>query len=362
LVLTFVIAVLVSLGTGVLLVVTKKRHARFSADHPGSGPQKLHAGVVPRIGGIAVMAGFSAALLIAKITLPMGEQIHAPVWFILALFVPFAVGLCEDLTQRFGPLSRLVATFWGASIAYFFCGASIVRFDVPIVDALLALHPAVAFVFTLFCVGGIAHAFNLADGLNGLVAGLSLMASIAIATVAYITGDVFVLVAATTLAGAVTGFALLNFPRAWLFSGDGGAYLLGSALAILAILLCRQQPIVSPWFAFILVIYPFTDTTYSIFRRWRAGRPIMSPDAEHLHSLLAQRWKTRFGERGRNLASVAIVAVSAAFVAVASLLFTYTSMLVVLAILYAVMYVVAYRLVSTSIALDSLRPLNSSGD
>ena len=86
---TLAIAVLVSLFTAVLLVVTKKWHGRFSSDHPGSGPQKLHTGAVPRVGGIAIMTGFAVALLIAKITLPVGDQVSAPMWLILALFVPF---------------------------------------------------------------------------------------------------------------------------------------------------------------------------------------------------------------------------------------------------------------------------------
>ena len=361
-VVTFVIAILASLLTAMLLVVTKKWHGRFSSDHAGSGPQKLHSGAVPRVGGIAIMVGFATALLVAKITLPTGGQVNSPVWLILALFVPFVVGLGEDVTQRFGPVSRLLATFAGASIAYFFCGASIVRFDVPPVDALVALHPAIAFVFTLFSVGGIAHAFNLADGLNGLLVGLGLIASIAVAAVAYLTGDVFVLVAATALAGAIGGFALLNFPRAWLFAGDGGAYMLGSALAIFAMLLCARQPAVSPWFAFVVVLYPFTDTAYSIYRRWRAGRPIMSPDAEHLHSLLAFRLKVRYGERGRNLASIAVVTVSAVFVGAAVSVYSKTPVLAALAALYALMYVATYRMVSASIAADSFNPASASAD
>ena len=359
---TFVIAVLASLFTAVLLVVTKKWHGHFSSDRAGSGPQKLHTGAVPRVGGIAVMTGFAVALLFAKITIPAVEQISAPIWLILALFVPFAVGLCEDVTQKFGPVSRLLATFAGAAIAYFFCGESIVRFEVPLVDALLALHPAVAFVFTLFCVGGIAHAFNLADGLNGLLVGLGLSASVAIATVAYLTGDVFVLVASTALAGAIGGFALLNFPRAWLFAGDGGAYLIGSALAIFAMLLCVRQPTVSPWLAFVVVLYPFTDTTYSIYRRWRAGRPIMSPDAEHLHSLLALRLKARFGERGRNLASVAIVMVSAMFMGASVSVYSKAPVLAALAAFYALVYVIAYRLVSASISAAQFDPASASAD
>jgi UDP-GlcNAc:undecaprenyl-phosphate/decaprenyl-phosphate GlcNAc-1-phosphate transferase len=322
----------------------------------------MHVGSVPRVGGVAIMAGFAASLLIAKISLPVGEQINTPAWLILALFVPFAVGLCEDVTQSFGPVSRLLATFIGASVAYFFCGASIVRFDVPIVDALVALHPAIAFMFTLFCVGGIAHAFNLADGLNGLLAGLGLTASIAVASVAYLVGDMFILVSSIALAGAISGFALLNFPRAWLFAGDGGAYLIGSALAIFMMLLCVRHNTVSPWFSFVVVLYPFTDTTYAIYRRWRSGRPIMAPDAEHLHSLLAFRLKTRFGGHGRNLASIAIVTVSAIFVAAAVSVYSMTPVLAALAALYAFVYVTTYRLVSASIAADSFDSVRASAD
>lgn len=359
---TFAIAVLVSLFVAVLLVATKRWHSRYSADHAGSGPQKMHVGSVPRIGGIAIMAGFAISLLITKITLLPGEHIGAPMWLILALFVPFAVGLCEDVTQNFGPLSRLLATFVGASIAYFFCGASIVRFDVPLVDSLLAFHPAIGFIFTLFCVGGIAHAFNLADGLNGLLAGLAVTASVAVAVVAYLAGDTFVLVASISLAGAICGFALLNFPRAWLFAGDGGAYLIGSALAILLMLLCARQPTVSPWFSFAVVLYPFTDTTYAIYRRWRSGCPIMAPDAKHLHSLLALRLRAKFGDSGRNVASFIVVTVSAIFVGAAASAYSQTPVLVALAVLYACVYVGTYRLVSASIAADSFDTASTSHD
>ena len=360
--LVLAMAGIASLLAAVLLVVTQSWHAQYSADHAGSGPQKLHVGAVPRVGGVAIMFGFAVALITAKITLPAGELIIAPVWLILALFVPFAVGLCEDVTQKFGPVSRLLATFVGASIAYFFCGASIVRFDVPLVDTLVALHPTVAFIFTMFCVGGIAHAFNLADGLNGLLAGLGLTASIAVATVAYLVGDTFVLASSIALAGAIGGFALLNFPRAWLFAGDGGAYLVGSALAIFLMLLCARHPTVSPWFAFVAVLYPFTDTTYSIYRRWRAGRPIMSPDAEHLHTLLALRLKTRFGNRGRNLASIAIITVSAMVMAAAVSVYSRTSLIAALAALYAFVYVTAYRVIRASIAVDAFDTASTSAD
>mgnify|MGYP000958471064 CR=1 FL=1 len=96
-------------------------------------------------------------------------------------------------------------------------------------------------------------------------------------------------------------------------------------------------------FAFALVLYPFVDTTYAIFRRWRQGRPIMSPDAEHLHSLLGQKLSQAHPSRGRNIASVLIVVASAAFTCVATRWMTNTVVLVALSATYFVGYVVCHR-------------------
>lgn len=353
---------LVSLSVAVLLVATRRFHARFSLDHSGSGPQKLHVGEIPRIGGVAIMAGFATSLLLTKVGPPNGVAIDTPVWLILALFVPFAAGLIEDLTKTFGPWSRLSATFVGATVAYFFCGATIVRFDVLPVDALVAMHPAVAFAFTLFCVGGIAHAFNLADGLNGLLAGLTLAACLGIALVAIDQKDEFLLLATLALASAVVGFGLLNFPKAYLFSGDGGAYLAGSAIAIFSMLLCHRHTVVSPWMPFILVLYPFTDTTWAIVRRKLAGMPIMAPDARHLHSLLSGRLSLRFGSRGPALASICIVAVSALFIAIATTVHTQTGWLMLLAFAYALLYALTYFSAQRGLLTLSIRSSHQTGD
>ena len=88
----------------------------------------------------------------------------------------------------------------------------------------------------------------------------------------------------------------------------------------------------------------------------------MSPDAEHLHSLLALRFKARFGERGRNLASVAIVAVSVMFVGAAVSVYSNTSILAALAALYAFFYITTYRFISASIASDSFDSASAPAD
>lgn len=328
-------------------MLSARWHRHFTSDAPGSGPQKLHDRATPRVGGLAIMVGFSLAVVVARVQSQAEFGTHAPPWltgwFVLALFVPFAAGLIEDVTKSFGARARLLATFAGAAIAFFFCDANLTRFAIAPVDQILATSWPLQLVLTLFCVGAIANAYNLADGLNGLLAGLTITATLAMAWIARQFGDQFIAVAAGSLAAATAAFALFNFPRARLFAGDGGAYLAGSAIALLAILLCRRHADVSPWFVFVLVLYPFVDTTAAIVRRLLSGRAIMAPDADHFHSLLAARLQPRFGKASRNLASSIIVTVSGIGAALALPLHRNTAALVVLALALAAAYIVVYR-------------------
>ncbi len=332
----FAMSLLVALG----LALTTRWHARFSADS-GAGPQKIHSGVVPRVGGIAVFAGFALAFFVGGRLLGLdGEPV---LWLLFALTVSFAAGLYEDVSKNFGPLARLLATFVSAGIAYRWCGASLTRLDVAPVDAVLAAYPSLALLVTVFCVGAIAHAYNLSDGLNGLLAGLGLVACLGITLVAWAYNDTYLLLASMTLGGALVGFGLLNYPRSYLFSGDGGAYLVGTAVAIMSILLSRRHPEISPWLPFCLVLYPFTDTTCAIIRRKLKRVPISAPDAEHLHTLLAKKLTERIGRHGANLASLLIVGVAGVFMWLAATFHTHTGILMVLASVYFILFALTYR-------------------
>ncbi len=346
-VLSFFIALIAAFVVASLLVLTDPWHSSFSADSPGSGPQKLHLRPTPRVGGIAIMTGFVLATASTRIQAPVEIGVNAPLWLsawlVVAIFVPFAAGLIEDVTKSFGARLRLLATFVGAGIAYVFCGAALTRFAVPPLDALLALHPWVSFVLTLFCVGAIANAYNLADGLNGLLAGLAIVACAGLAFVAAQYGAPYLAMASAALGAATFGFAIFNFPRARLFAGDGGAYMIGTAISLFAILLCGRHPEVSPWFAFVLVIYPFVDTTGAIVRRVVNRRPIMEPDADHLHTLLAAHLTSALGSNGRNVASLLIVTTAGLFILAGIVWHTNTVMLVALSASFVTLYVAVYR-------------------
>jgi UDP-N-acetylmuramyl pentapeptide phosphotransferase/UDP-N-acetylglucosamine-1-phosphate transferase len=151
-------------------------------------------------------------------------------------------------------------------------------------------------LFTAVAVGGVANAINIIDGFNGLASMVAAMILAALGYVAYVLGDHLLWNVCIATVGAVLGFFVWNYPRGLIFLGDGGAYLLGFLIGEVSVLLVARHPQVSPWFPFLLVIYPVFETLFSIYRKkiLRGMSPGM-PDGLHLHMLVFKRlvrWAT----------------------------------------------------------------------
>jgi UDP-GlcNAc:undecaprenyl-phosphate/decaprenyl-phosphate GlcNAc-1-phosphate transferase len=348
----FWIAFFVSATVAAVLVATTRFHGRWTADTL-SGPQKIHSGHIPRVGGVAIGIGFCVSLALTKLGGGEAASVVHLIGLVAALLVPFFAGLYEDITKQFGASLRLIATFIAAAIAYYACDAAIIRFNMPLLDAMLGAAPIASLLFTMFCVGGVAHAFNLSDGLNGLLAGLTIAASAVLAITANSLGDLHVLNCALALAGATAGFVLFNVPKARLFAGDSGAYVTGTAVALLAIMLVARNPGADPWIAFIAVLYPFTDATCAIIRRLVRRKPIMEPDAEHLHTLLAKRLARQSDGNRHMRATMLILSVVVLFQGAALAFGNTPRTAVLVSLAFALFYAWAWRHLSHAATLQS---------
>ncbi len=272
-------ALLVSLGMSLLLVLTQRWHGHFSMDHT-AGVQKFHTNPTPRIGGVGVAAGLVAAWALAS------TEVKTLLQPLLLAGVPaFVAGLAEDITKKVGVAARLLATMVSGAVACWLTGVALNRVDVPLVDDLLAWGPA-AVAFTAFAVAGVANAVNIIDGFNGLSSGTVLVILAALGSLAGLQGDATLALVCVVLGAAVLGFWLVNFPLGKIFLGDGGAYLVGFALAWLAVLLLMRHPSVSPWLVLLACAYPVIEVLYSVWRRRRQRLPTGAPDSMHLHSLI----------------------------------------------------------------------------
>lgn len=284
LILAMAAGAIVSLLNAVLLVATQSRHGRFSLDVT-HGVQKFHATPTPRIGGIAIVAGLVAALLALRQDLLLT--------ILVASAPAFLVGLAEDLTKRVSVSARLAATLVSSLIASLLTGVTLTRVDVIGLDLLLAYYP-ISILFTAFAVSGVANAYNIIDGFNGLAGGVVLITLGALAAVAAQVGDTELVGVCLVLMGVSVGFLALNFPFGKIFLGDGGAYLLGFMVAWVAVLLPMRNPAVSGWASLLACGYPILETLFSIRRKSkRQGSHPGQPDRVHLHMLLYRRVSRR---------------------------------------------------------------------
>lgn len=284
-VMSLFVSLFVSLICGGILLRYRNHHQSFTSDYQ-AGPQKNHANDAIRIGGVPIMVGWSLGLCVAYYRF---NHLDYLLIFITTLPV-FLAGLVEDITKKVSPRIRLLFAFLSASIAIFFFGSLIRTIDFAYVDHFILTNTLLSFSLTLIAVGGATHSFNIIDGHNGLSGMVSILILTGISYVAFKVHDVQVASISFALIGAIAGFLFWNFPKGHLFAGDCGAYLMGFVTSQLAILLISRHKDISPWFAFLLLLYPVFETLFSMYRRkYIQYRPMARPDSLHLHSIIYKR-------------------------------------------------------------------------
>jgi UDP-N-acetylmuramyl pentapeptide phosphotransferase/UDP-N-acetylglucosamine-1-phosphate transferase len=291
LVLSFLVSLLVTLW----VVRYSHLHAHLTADSDLSGVQKFHVVAVPRVGGVGIFLGILLALSVRYFQ--NAEVGTFGLLLVVASLPAFLSGLVEDLTKKVGVRARLLATAASAGLAGYLLNAWLSSVQILGIDNLMLACPFIAIGITCFAVAGVANAFNIIDGYNGLSAMVAVIILSGITYVAFQVGDYAIMIAALAMIGTLLGFLVWNYPRGLIFLGDGGAYFVGFWIAELSILLTSRHSEVSKWFPLLLCFYPIFETLFTIYRRVILKRvhPGM-PDASHLHQLIYKRlvrWSTQ---------------------------------------------------------------------
>lgn len=282
------IALIALIASGAIcffILATLHVHGHLTAD-TADGPQNIHDGRVPRIGGIAILGALVLGVLCSAIA--RTYLVFDGLLLIACLLPAFMAGLYEDLAGQVRPLRRYLATVLTAACFVIAFEVSVTRVSIPGVDQLLVIG-AVSMLFTCFAVASVAHAFNLIDGENGLCSGITLITCAALVWVSLETRQALVFTIALMMAAANIGFLLFNYPHGKIFLGDAGAYLNGAVAAILSVMVVEGSAgQVSPWFPVALLAYPIWETLFSMLRRKFNGRGLFDPDGLHLHSALGR--------------------------------------------------------------------------
>lgn len=289
----FSVGFAVALAGSLAIGFTRRWHGAFSYDST-AGPQKFHEAPTPRIGGLAVYAGFWAAS--AMVPPPMRGALFA---LGAAASLTFLAGAFEDVTKNGRVAPRLIAPILSGAAFCLATGYAIGRAQVPYLDQALAV-PAVAIALTALAMAAVSHALNIVDGFNGLAAGTAIIAAIAFSGVALGAGDSDMALCCFVFAGVMLGFLVANFPGGRVFLGDGGAYFTGFALAAMAVMLAARNPGVSPWVGAVVLAYPLLEVAFSVVRKLRRGRQPHRPDGLHLHMLVYRRYGKRIARAAGN--------------------------------------------------------------
>ena len=243
-----------------------------------TGPQKIHHGIVPRTGGVAIfVTAFITIISIDQYLLTLLIVAASPVFF---------AGFIEDLTGSVSAKIRLLASLFTGYLFCWLTGYKITSVDISALDPFLAI-PLISFLVTSLAVAAMANSLNIIDGLNGLAGATAILMISTFSVLSLKVADFELQVICLLIVSATMGFLVWNFPFGSVFLGDGGAYFLGALIAGIAVLLPERNADVSPFFIMLTIIYPFYELLRSTVRRiFGKGVSVLEPDDQHLHSLV----------------------------------------------------------------------------
>jgi UDP-GlcNAc:undecaprenyl-phosphate/decaprenyl-phosphate GlcNAc-1-phosphate transferase len=285
-------------------LVTSASTALGLVDAPGG--RKVHSTAVPRIGGLAIVAAAGAALLLVVLALP-AVGIPAPDFRHLApvavgAALVFVVGLIDDFTAL--PAWGKLAIQTIAAIIVMASGLLIERLTIGTSTWQLGI---LSYPVTLAWILGLTNAFNLIDGIDGLAAGIAVIAGATCAAILVGRGHAAEAMLVTALVGAALGFLVFNSSPASIFLGDGGSLVFGFVLATTAITGWQKgATALAAGVPLLIFALPIADAASTLVRRlWRRPpvgpvtlaallRQLAEPDREHIHHrLMALGWSPR---------------------------------------------------------------------
>ncbi len=284
----------VSLGSFALALLTTPAviwlAGRIGAvDRPGV--RKVHERPVPRLGGVAILVSalgpFAGGILLRDHGADISPALRLQMLVLLgAALVIFAVGLTDDL-RGLPARVKLLAELLVAA------GVCLLGVRLPAViraEGWSLPLGSWSYVVTALWLVGITNAVNLSDGLDGLAAGIGIIACSAMALCAWHGGHVMTGALMLALAGSLCGFLIFNFHPARIFMGDSGSLFLGFVIAISSVACTTDSTALAGLSLPALALgIPICDTLCAILRRFLERRSLFAPDRSHFHHRLLER-------------------------------------------------------------------------
>lgn len=269
--------------------------------HPDE--RRVHTTPTPRLGGGAMYLGLAAGLGVAALSGRFRAVFESPAniaGLSVAATLMFLVGFLDDVREVSAPAKIAGMTLSGSLLAL--SGVSIVNVPVPFLG-FTVLSADLAVLVTVVWVVVMANAVNLIDGLDGLAAGIVMIAAgafllygIKLERVGVLDSSNMGPLVAAVVIGVCLGFLPWNFHPAKVFMGDSGALLLGLLMAGSTIAVGGQTDdsfTGQSWFFFaplaiplVILGVPLLDMVFAVLRRASQRQSFAVADKDHLHHRL----------------------------------------------------------------------------
>ncbi|MDA8097374.1 MAG: phospho-N-acetylmuramoyl-pentapeptide-transferase [Clostridia bacterium] len=249
------IALVISLLLGPIVIPVLRR-LKFGQRVRSDGPSRhLQKSGTPTMGGIIFILSSTAAVLLGILMLDdrpeLGTRVDGLV--VLLVLVGFGtIGFLDDyikivlkrplgLRAREKLLGQVLIAVALAVVAVYGLGRGtdiVIPFSGFLVPGGIVIELGwwLFLAFTVFILLGTTNAVNLTDGLDGLASGLMVIAALAFAVIAVVSGHLWVALVLGATAGGCLGFLYYNWYPARVFMGDTGSLALGGGLAAAAVL------------------------------------------------------------------------------------------------------------------------------
>ncbi len=273
---SFIIALFVSAA---LISPLSKQAIKYQfVDRPGD--RKVHSGDIPRIGGVAMVLGAVIPILMWA---NMDRDIVA---LLIGLLIIFIFGIWDD-RKNLGYRTKFFGQILAVLVVIMYGDIQIV--SLPLIDDYVVPR-YVSFFITFFVLLGVTNAINLADGLDGLAGGITLLSFGVITILGFLADGIAIEIISVAIMGSIFGFLRFNTYPARVFMGDSGSQFLGFSVGVLAVMLTQNvNTAISPALPLLIVGLPLIDTMMVMSQRIYEGNSPFKPDSNHIHHKLLTR-------------------------------------------------------------------------
>ena len=293
-----IIFIIAFILTFILVPIAKKIGSKFGIVD-SLNERKVKKIKLVRIGGLAIFLGFFLSLLgfaffqhiLRFLIIDYRELLFL---LVLSLFF-FLIGIFDDILSL-SPFKRLLLSFILAYFAGHF-GIILNNIDISFLNLgfkIIIFPNYLSLIFTLIWLVGVTNAINWIDGLDGLASGCAVIMSSTFGIIAIQNNDYEYALISFALAGSCFAFLNFNFKPAKILMGDGGAYFIGFTLALLSLLVAKNnQNVLDFRIPLLTLFYPLVDMLRVMIVRFIKKKSLIYPDSNHLHHILI---KNNFSE------------------------------------------------------------------